>query len=276
MLYTENECLLKVENVSLVYDKKIILKDINFEIKNVVSHNSDNHQGQIIAFLGRSGRGKSSLFRLLTGLEKPSSGRVLIPEFNKKKDDGSFEMRDVKEGDVGLVDQKYTLFRHKTVYDSLLFALRKTDMSDEKKEKTVNEYLDAWGLAACKLQYPNELSGGQRQRTAIIEQILCSSNFIALDEPFSGLDVGNIQNVKTAFELIDKSNDLNTILFTTHDIQLAVELADTIYVIGYNDSTYGQLLKCFDLKKLHLAWSKELTPPHYELIKEIKEILLKS
>jgi ABC-type nitrate/sulfonate/bicarbonate transport system ATPase subunit len=277
IFYEEKEVLIKAEGVCLSYDTKNILKDINFEIRNIVRPGAN--QGQIIAFLGRSGRGKSSLFKLITGLEKPTLGSIMIPDFknNKNNPTSPQAMKNVREGDVGFVDQKYTLFRHKTVFDALKFALRNSEISDADKEIKINKYLEDWGLMKNKNQYPNELSGGQRQRTAIIEQLLSSSNFLIMDEPFSGLDIGNIQNVKNAFKLIDQSDDLNTILFSTHDVDLAVELADCIYILGYrNDEHTGVILEKFDLKALGLAWSSDLTMEHYNLMKQIKNILLES
>jgi polar amino acid transport system ATP-binding protein len=88
------------------------------------------------------------------------------------------------------------------------------------------------GLTEHKDKYSCELSGGQRQRTAIIEQMLTSKHFMILDEPFSGLDVGNIEKVKLSFDKISAANELNTIIFSTHDIRLAVELSDSIYILG--------------------------------------------
>jgi energy-coupling factor transporter ATP-binding protein EcfA2 len=133
-----------------------------------------------------------------------------------------------------------------------------------------------------KLQYPNELSGGQRQRVAIMEQLLSSGHYMVLDEPFSGLDVGNIQNALKSFDLIECAHELNTIIFSTHDIELAAELADSIYVIGYpknEDGTHesiGTVVKHFDLKQLGIAWKSEFTPQHLELVKEIKSVMLDS
>ncbi len=130
---------------------------------------------------------------------------------------------------------------------------------------------------AHKDQYPNELSGGQRQRTAIIEQILSSKHFMILDEPFSGLDVGNIENVKKSFKMISDSNELNTIIFSTHHLKLAVELADSIYIVGNPEGVkdYSTIVKHFDLKEMGIAWT-EFGQHHIDLMNEIKEILLKS
>ncbi len=276
--YTQKDIILHAENISVVYGDKTIIKDINFQERDTVR--PDVIQGQTICFLGRSGRGKSTLFKVLTGLINPTTGRVLIPDDSKPAHDEHQPAKIVREGDVGFVDQQYTLFRHKTVYQALLYAMRNTKGSEAEKKEKIMVYLEEWGLTAVKDQYPNELSGGQRQRTAILEQVLSSCVYMVLDEPFSGLDVGNIVSVKHALNLISQSNEFNTIIFSTHDIELAVELADSIYVLGFEDKKstdkYGTILKNYDLKKMGLAWQNEITADHLEVVKDIKEILLNS
>ncbi|MET0636766.1 MAG: ATP-binding cassette domain-containing protein [Chitinophagaceae bacterium] len=275
--HSHKDTILHVDNISVAYDGKVIIKDISFEEKDVIREGTT--QGQIIAFLGRSGRGKSTLFRTLTGLEQPTTGRVLIPDYNQKPQNGLQPAKMVHEGDVGFVNQKYTLFRHKTIYQSLFFALRKSGISSEEKRDRIMLLLKEWGLEKNKDQYPNFLSGGQRQRTAILEQLLSSGYYMVLDEPFSGLDVGNIENVKKAFNLISKSHELNTIIFSTHDIELAVELADSIYILGYRKDDAveaGTIVKHYDLKSLGLAWHDAVTTEHFNLVKEIRDVLLAS
>ena len=271
--YSIEDTLLYVENVSVTYGTKTVIKDINFVEKDVIR---DGHvTGQVIAFVGRSGTGKSTLFRVLAGMVKPTTGEVLISDVatNSKKD-----AKEVNEGDIGFVNQKYTLFRNKTVYDALMFALRKKVIPKEKKHEQIMSYLKDWGLEKVKNQYPFELSGGQRQRTAIIEQIFCSGHYMVLDEPFSGLDVGNIEDVKKSFDLITSSHELNTVIYSTHDIELAVELADSIYVIGYPEidgvrQNYGSIIKHFDMKKLGLAWM-DFSVEHLEIVKQVKKAML--
>lgn len=280
MHYELKDIVLHVENLSVAYGDKVIIRDVNFIERDVTRPNMT--QGQTIAVLGRSGRGKSTLFRALTGLVKPSTGKVLIPDYAQAPKDGMQPAKAVEEGDVGFVDQKYTLFRHKTVLDSFKFALRNSDLSENDKIEKAKLYLHEWGLEKVKDQYPNELSGGQRQRVAIIEQLLSSGHYMVLDEPFSGLDVGNIMNVRKSFDLIDQGHDLNTIIFSTHDIELACELADSIYVMGYpkkEDGTLdhiGTIVGHFDLKSMGIAWQNEFTTQHLELAKEIKACLLAS
>jgi ABC-type nitrate/sulfonate/bicarbonate transport system ATPase subunit len=278
--YKQTDTILHVEHLGVTYDDKKIIEGINFTELNTVREGIS--QGQTIAIVGRSGRGKSTLFRSLTGLEKPTMGRVLIPDFDKPVHDGVQPAKEVEEGDVGFVNQKYTLFRHKTVLQTVQYAMRNSKLSSSEKEATINDYLDKWGLEKVKNSYPVHLSGGQKQRTAIVEQLLNSGYYMVLDEPFSGLDVGNIQSVKEAFALINNSHELNTIIFSTHDIELAVELADSLYVLGYpkdqngKEIPVGTILKHFDLKQLGLSWSTQFSTAHLDLCHQIKSIMLDS
>ena len=275
MGYSMHNTLLYVENLSVAYGGKVVIKDINFVEKDVVR--KDNVTGQVIAFVGRSGRGKSTLFKALTGLVKPTTGQILIAD---TVTEGGNNAKVVLEGDIGFVDQKYTLFRNKTVYQALIFASRLRNTTKAEKHEEIMSYLKDWGLEKQKDQYPCELSGGQRQRTAIIEQIFSSGHYMVLDEPFSGLDVGNIEDVKNAFNLIKSTHEYNTIIYSTHDIELAVELADSIYVIGYPTADgvtaeYGTIVKHFDMKELNLAW-KDFGLNHMEVVKQIKRVMLQS
>ena len=269
MKHKYKETLLYVENLSVAYDNTVIIKDISLIEKDVV-RDGINFTGQVIAFVGRSGRGKSTFFKALTGLVPSNTGKILIRDFENKEPNAA---KSVNEGDIGFVDQKYTLFRHKTVTEALKFSLRKTTLSNTEKEEKIKKYLKEWGLENCKDKYPNELSGGQRQRTAIIEQLFSSDHFIVMDEPFSGLDVGNIEEVKKSFELLSSSSDFNTVIFSTHDIELAIELAQTIYVIGYptingKQEHYGTIVAKYDLRDMGLAW-KDYCDDHLKLSKEI-------
>lgn len=280
MSYTTGDTLLYLDKVCVGYPDKnnpdnvnMVLKDITLIEKDIIR---EGHKatGQTIAILGRSGRGKSTLFKCLTGLLRPTSGRVLIPNFEGKHGN---EAKDVSEGDVGFVDQKYTLFRHKTMYQILHYALRKDKRTKKEKDDFIDQYLSEWDLLEHKHKYPNELSGGQRQRTAILEQMVTSKHFIVLDEPASGLDVTSIEKMKRAINNILANDELNTIIFSTHDLRLAVELADSIYIIGHPEpnSSYSTILKHYDLKEMGFAWSP-WGDQHRQLVKDVKEIILNS
>jgi polar amino acid transport system ATP-binding protein len=270
------ETLLYVEDLSVSYDDNVIIKDINITEKNVV-RSDFNSTAQIIAVVGRSGRGKSTFFKALTGLVTPKTGKILIRDFSKEDINAA---RPVKEGDIGFVDQKYTLFRHKTVKQTFEYALRKSNLPKEKIAEKIADYASRWGLTASLDKYPNELSGGQRQRTAIIEQLFSSDKYIVLDEPFSGLDVGNIAEVKKTFDMLSDDCEQNTILFSTHDIKLAIEISQCIYVIGQptidgKRQDYGTIVAHYDLREMGICW-KEYCEDHQKLYDELIETMMNS
>jgi ABC-type multidrug transport system ATPase subunit len=272
--YTLADDLLTVENVSVVYGNKTIIRNIGnaqipFVIKDV--RRANMQQGQTVAVLGRSGRGKSTFFKAITGIIQPASGNIKIPDI---KEPGNFRI--VKDGDVGFVQQNFPLSRNQTIYQMLQVAAMQGDISVNERKALIEDHLENWGLKDQKNLATNQLSGGQKQRVAIIEQLLCSHHYMVFDEPFSGLDVCNIEDVRDSFKRITTSNEINTIIFSTHDIELAVELADQIYIIGYQKNINGEfeeggtLVGYYDLKQLNLAW-QEFGSGHRDLVEIIKK-----
>jgi ABC-type multidrug transport system ATPase subunit len=272
--YTLAEDLLVVENLTVAYGNKIIIRDIGtaqipFVIKDIQRANMQ--QGQTVAVLGRSGRGKSTFFKTITGIVQPSTGSIKIPDY---KQQGNF--RAVKEGDVGFVQQNFPLSRNQTIFQMLQNAAAQGQIAVAERNSIIDSHIENWGLKEQRNLAPNQLSGGQKQRVAIIEQLLCSHHFMVFDEPFSGLDVCNIEDVMDSFRKITTSKEINTIIFSTHDIDLAVALADQIYIIGYEQNTSGQfipggtLVGYYDLKKLNLAW-QDFNAGHRNLVDMIKK-----
>lgn len=264
--YTLKHPIFALENVTAGYDGKVILKDLN-----LIEHDLSIEGGvigQTICFIGRSGRGKSTLFKLIAGLMKPIEGKVLI---NNEHSDDPNSAKEVQEGDVSMVDQKYTLFRHKTVKETFMFALRKSGLSKEEKEAKVDELLIYWGLHNQRDQYPHQLSGGQKQRTAIVAKSLTGKTFMILDEPISGLDPISVDNVKDNMQRFKFENDLNTIIFATHDLNFAVEMADVIYILGHKnpEDTFSTIVDKIDLREMDL-YQKKFGEAHNKVVEEIK------
>jgi polar amino acid transport system ATP-binding protein len=277
MEYLIAEKLICIENLDYSIQNKKILRNIGndklpFEIHNLTSAKIDP-LGQIVAVLGRSGSGKSTLFKILTGLVAPTAGLVTIPNIANPG-----EYKSVQEGEVGYVQQNYPLSRNQSVKDMLLSACNMGAHTKSKSEDLIEDYLKNWGLLDQRNLYTNQLSGGQRQRVAIIEQLLCSHHFMVFDEPFSGLDVVNIIEVKDCFRKIADQNDMNTVIFSTHDIDLAVEIADLIYIIGFEKDGKsiipgGTIVDIIDMKKNGLAW-KEYSSAHREVVSDICETMM--
>lgn len=269
--YKLTDTILYVDKMVAGYDGTPVLSIENIEEKNVVIDGSIT--GQTIAIVGRSGSGKSTFFNILSGLKNPMSGQVLISDIKN-----NLKAKVVSEGDISFVDQKYTLFRNKTVYQTCSYALRKDNRSKEEKDKFIIDSLTDWGLIKHKDKYPCELSGGQRQRVAYLEKVMTNNMFMILDEPISGLDVVAVDNIKASMNKFKGMNELNTIIFSTHDINFAVEMADVIYVIGLKDpkvDTVSTVLKKFDLKELGL-YGEKFGIKHLELSEEVKNVIRSS
>lgn len=210
--YTEEWPLLTLENISLKYGDKQILRDINIQIKDIVVPGVTT--GQICTLVGKSGIGKSQLFGIIAGLWKPTTGRVLI----------GTEQKEVVRGEVGMVAQNYPLFGHRTVLGNLLLV--------EKDKQKIDYYLNEFNLITHKDKYPIQLSGGQRQRIAIIQQILCSENFILLDEPFSGLDPLATLKLCENIVKVANMNENNTVIISSHVLEPSIAVSDHVWVLG--------------------------------------------
>ena len=228
------------------------------------------HQGQVVGFYGRSGIGKSVLCRIMAGLMVPSSGRV----------DVGLAQEPVRPGMVGFVQQRYPLFGHRTLADNLLVAAQRKH-APEAARQHVETYLERFGLAAHRRKFPALLSGGQRQRAAIAQQLLCSDHLILLDEPFSGLDVAMIDEVKRIIVEVTTMDELNTVVIVSHDLTTTTALSDTLWLLGRERDASGQFLPGatisprhqYNLAQLGLAWhpNVEAEPEFAQFVAELKE-----
>lgn len=220
--------ILKVENVSLKFGDKLILRDINVTVKDVVRDSATT--GQVVGFLGPSGRGKTQLFRILAGLNPPTTGTVLV---NGKP---------VQAGDVGVVAQSYPLFMHRTVQSNLELGASKLTLTKKDKQDKIKMYLEKFKLSDKSDFYPASLSGGQKQRVAIIQQLLCSEHFLLLDEPFSGLDINMIKEVSDVILNIASLDELNTVIIVSHDIPSTVAISTHLWILGYDYDEQGNAI----------------------------------
>ncbi len=267
MNYTFGKTLLKVTNVCLEYEGKPVLKNVNAEIKDIITPGRTT--GQIVGFLGPSGIGKTQLFRIIAGLNKPASGIVSI--------NGSDQ--EVKAGEVGVVAQSYPLFEHRTVLSNLMLSAMQIEKSSAVAREKVLEYLNEFDLADRAHNYPTQLSGGQRQRCAIIQQALCSEHFLLMDEPFSGLDLLMLEKTCSLLNKLAGKDELNTIIVVTHDIAAAASIADHLWLMGRDVDAEGnkiqgsRIVKEYNLIDRDLAWHPDIsrTPRFSDFVREVKE-----
>jgi NitT/TauT family transport system ATP-binding protein len=173
-----------------------------------------------ITILGPSGCGKSTLLRIVAGLDRPSSGRVLL------------NGREVRGpgADRGMVFQSYTLFPWLTVAENVAFGLREKGVGAAERGRIVESYLDKVGLSGFARHYPKQLSGGMQQRTAIARALANDPAILLLDEPFGALD-NQTRALMQELLLGIWESERKTVLFVTHDIEEAIFLASRVVVM---------------------------------------------
>lgn len=265
MNYELKGTLVKINDVSLVFDEKVILSHVNAEVRDIVRPGCIT--GQIVGILGPSGRGKTQLSRILTGLQAPTSGTITVGD----------KTTPLEAGTVGYVPQNYPLFRHRTVLANLILAARRGGMDPKTAEARAMDYLQRFELADKKAVYPAQLSGGQRQRVAIAQQLLCSKHYLVLDEPTTGLDPIMKDRVCDFIQQVAAIAEENTIFVVSHDIPAICSIADTLWLLGYVRDEKGQPLGSslrfsYDLIERGIAWHEKPTelPAFTDLTRDIR------
>ncbi len=183
----------------------------------------DVADGELLVMVGPSGCGKSTTLRILAGLEKPTSGRVLI---------GNSDVTDLdpSDRDVAMVFQNYALYPHMSVFDNMAFALRMRGESRAEIDRRVGEAAGILGIEALLGRKPRDLSGGQRQRVAVGRAIVRKPAAFLFDEPLSNLDAK--LRVQMRSELARLHARLGaTMIYVTHDQAEAMTLGDRIVVL---------------------------------------------
>jgi len=205
---------IEVRNLNKNFGDFHAVKDVSFEIE----------KGHLIGLLGPSGGGKTSILRMLAGLESPSSGDIL---FHGKR------VNDLppQERGIGFVFQNYALFKHMTVYDNIAFGLKVKKQSKEQIRERVMYLVELTGLKGFEHRYAHQLSGGQRQRVAFARALAPEPQLLLLDEPFAAIDAKIRTELRTWLkEMIERVGI--TSIFVTHDQEEAIEVADEIMIIS--------------------------------------------
>ncbi|PRO67012.1 ABC transporter ATP-binding protein [Alkalicoccus urumqiensis] len=184
-------------------------------------------EGEIVSILGESGSGKSTILRLIAGLEHPSKGRVLVGGDTYVDQTKGYGLPVEKRG-LGMVFQDYALFPHMTVEANILYGLKKWKRAD--RYARLQEMLDLVNMLDYKKRYPHELSGGQQQRIALARALAPKPSLLLLDEPFSNLDAHLQQRIRDELRETIKHTGTTTI-FVTHDQEDARVLADRVVLV---------------------------------------------
>lgn len=208
---------LNLHELTLDYGSKRILERLNLDVP----------EGQLVSILGASGSGKSSLLRLVAGLQQPSSGYLL------------WRGQPITEPSpqCGVVFQDYTLFPWLTLRENVSLALSQTQphLSRAEVRRQADGFLVQVGLGAASKHYPFEISGGMQQRGALARAFALGSPLLLLDEPFGALDPVNRAHLQDLLARVwQASKPAKTVLFVTHDVDEALYLGDRVVILGSN------------------------------------------
>jgi iron(III) transport system ATP-binding protein len=208
----------QLNNISFGYKnaKELAIHNVNLTID----------QGEFVSILGRSGSGKSTILRLIAGLEIPSSGSISI---NGRTMTNDTDFVQPEKRGVGMVFQDYALFPHMTVADNIKFGLKK--MSKKEKTNRIEELLVLVGMTSYAARYPYELSGGQQQRVALARALAPNPSLMMFDEPFSNLDAELQIQIRNDLRTIIEKAGITSIL-VTHDQADAQAFADRVVIMN--------------------------------------------
>lgn len=210
-----------VRGLSKRFKKSRVLADINFDVA----------EGESLVLLGASGSGKTTILRIIAGLEQPDSGKVIL----HGKDVTDLPAR---ERGVGVIFQAYALFPRMTVEKNIGFGLKIRRRPRKERKKIVNDLLKLVQLDEHRKKYPWQLSGGQQQRVAIARTLAYKPQVLLFDEPFGALDAQTRVHLRREIRALLRQVKVPSV-FITHDQEEALELGDRIAVL--NDGHLEQI-----------------------------------
>ncbi|MGW0231465.1 sulfate/molybdate ABC transporter ATP-binding protein [Actinopolymorpha singaporensis] len=205
---------IEVRNINKSFGDTPVLRDVSATVES----------GSLTALLGPSGGGKSTLLRVIAGLEQPDSGTVRISGVDATR-------VAPQRRNVGFVFQHYAAFKHMTVFNNVAFGLQVRKRGKDEIRRRVTELLELVHLEQMANRYPAQLSGGQRQRMALARALAVEPEVLLLDEPFGALDAQVRKELRAWLRRLHDEVHVTTV-FVTHDQEEAIEIADSIVVLA--------------------------------------------
>ena len=210
---------IELKSINKYYGDNHVLKDLTLTIED----------GDFMTLLGPSGCGKTTTLRVVSGLERPQGGVMLIDGKEAINAEKAFYLEPSKRG-LNLVFQSYALWPHMTVFENIAFGLKIQKLPKAEVEKRVKDALKMMRIDEYEKRYPNELSGGQQQRVAIARALINKPKVLLLDEPLSALDAKLRKDMQVELRRIQRETGI-TFIFVTHDQEEALSMSDTVVVM---------------------------------------------
>jgi putative ABC transport system ATP-binding protein len=217
----DNRLMVSTQSLEKTYElgniKVTVLKDINLEIP----------MAKFVVICGPSGSGKTTLLNIISGIDRPTKGKIIVSEQDLTEKDEDF-LADFRCNHLGFVFQGYNLVSTLTVAENIAFPMEWTRKPEQEVEKRVEELLKTVGLEHRANHFPSQLSGGEQQRVAFARALANDPALILADEPTGNLDVKNAQKILQVLQFLKSQG--KTVIVSTHDLQIQT-LADQVFCL---------------------------------------------
>jgi len=208
--------IISLKNITKTFKNRAILNNLSLEIA----------EGKITCLLGDSGSGKTTILRLIAGLEKPTNGEILIADKVVTKENKILIAPSQRA--IGFIFQDLALWSHMSVYENIAFGLKLK--KSKNIESKVVDILEFFGIKQYKQSYPNQISGGQQQLVAIARSLVLKPKILLMDEPLTNLDIHLKEKMRNQIKALSDTFHV-TIIYVTHDHKEAFSLADEVFMV---------------------------------------------
>ena len=206
---------LRAENLEKYYGKRKVVNNVSIEF----------NQGEIVGLLGPNGAGKTTTFYMITGMVKPSKGKVFLD----KQDISKYPMYRRSRSGIGYLSQEPSIFRKLSVEDNIMAILQTVRMSKKDRKSRLEELLGELGLKKLRNNKAYTLSGGERRKVEITRAMVTKPRFLLLDEPFSGVDPIAVEEIQRIVQEL-KSKNIG-VLITDHNVHETLSITDRAYLL---------------------------------------------
>ena len=206
---------IEAKNLHKQYGKKLVVRDVGLIL----------NKGEIVGLLGPNGAGKTTTFYMITGMIKPTNGKIFL---NQKDITGDPMYKRSRKG-IGYLSQEPSIFGKLSVEDNLRLVLELTDMSKSDQEEKINKLLEDLSISHLRKNKGGSLSGGERRRVEICRSLAIDPDFILLDEPFAGVDPIAVEDIQSIVHSL-KNRDIG-VLITDHNVRETLSITDRSYLL---------------------------------------------
>ena len=207
---------IEVKNLIKEYKGTPVVKDVSLDV----------NKGEIVGLLGPNGAGKTTTFYMIVGIEKPTSGKVLISDINITR----LPINKRAELGISYLAQEASIFRKLTVEDNLRAILQTTKLPKQQQEKKINDLLEEFNITHIRTRLGMQLSGGERRRVEIARGLALEPHFMLLDEPFAGIDPLAVADIQGIIGYL-KQRGMG-ILITDHNVRETLKIVDRAYIMN--------------------------------------------